>query len=265
MDMYSFTTKSHMLKMETKKFVEMNFVDVVDEEDFLDLPYEIYVNLLRSEGLCIHNELIVLDASVRWLMHDPEKRFKYVDSLMKLVRLPTIPQKLKEKIAQRIGDERVKQKLVDWFRMDSEKKLVRRSALAESVDSNQNDESKSDSTVKKVMPEEDVVDGSERGGGVVVGDKVVVASNFDLGKQNRSLVFNLDLRWRPRMGTYQNIYLIGGINRQQSTKPNSFFGIGSSTPFVDKLDGLKSVWKRTCQMIHPRCQHQVGISFSFWS
>lgn len=83
----------HALKRLTKsawKFVLSNFSQVSPQEEFLSLPLEDLLRLVKSEYIAIEKELDVAHAIVRWISHDPQSRRKFCVSLFKHIRLGLI-------------------------------------------------------------------------------------------------------------------------------------------------------------------------------
>eukprot|EP00884_Botryococcus_braunii_P002570 jgi/Botrbrau1/12313/Bobra.0205s0011.1 len=71
-------------------FLIDNFCKVVQESDFLSLPYESLRVALQSDSLTINSEYEIYEAVVHWLRHDPEREHQAVE-LLRLVRYPTMP------------------------------------------------------------------------------------------------------------------------------------------------------------------------------
>lgn len=111
-----------MLRLETKRYIERHFAEVIVEEEFFDLPKETLEKFLRSEGLSIDREFQVLEATFKWINKDLETRKKYFKELMDSVRIPVIPMKLLENFVQDLQDNQLK----DQFNqlLDSHKKAI---------------------------------------------------------------------------------------------------------------------------------------------
>ncbi|XP_035211034.1 kelch-like protein 10 [Stegodyphus dumicola] len=70
------------------RFILSNFVDVVQEsEEFLEMQVDELVLLLNSDRINVRNEEIVWEAGIQWVKHMPQERKKYVDAVMRCVRL----------------------------------------------------------------------------------------------------------------------------------------------------------------------------------
>ncbi|KAK2708181.1 hypothetical protein QYM36_013942 [Artemia franciscana] len=71
-------------------FVCQNFVEVVKEEEFLELPKHILLTILASEDLRIDEEYQVFDSAIRWIKSNLDERRQYVFEILIHVRLPLI-------------------------------------------------------------------------------------------------------------------------------------------------------------------------------
>lgn len=100
-----------LLRLEAKRFIERHFAEVVQEEEFFDLPKETLKNFLRSEGLSIDSEFQVLEATVRWMLKDVGQKREYLSDLMQTIRLPVIPPKQLEAFIKDCPDAQIKDEL----------------------------------------------------------------------------------------------------------------------------------------------------------
>ncbi|XP_038222660.1 ring canal kelch homolog isoform X1 [Zerene cesonia] len=73
-------------------FVHKHFVEVLETEEFLALDADTLAQLLASDQITVPNEEVILDAVVRWMQHDPERRRARLGALLEHVRLPLLPQ-----------------------------------------------------------------------------------------------------------------------------------------------------------------------------
>lgn len=76
-----------------------HFQDVIQNQEFVQLPTDEAAQLLASEDLNVPSEELIFQALVLWLKHDIEKRSKDMARLLGLVRLPLLsPQFLTDHI-----------------------------------------------------------------------------------------------------------------------------------------------------------------------
>ncbi|KAK0160479.1 hypothetical protein PV328_007887 [Microctonus aethiopoides] len=74
--------------METAlRFIEVNFPQVSQEEEFLDLPKEYLVHFLSSEYIHVDTEFQVFQAAYKWITHDIPARRCYVFEILAHIRL----------------------------------------------------------------------------------------------------------------------------------------------------------------------------------
>ncbi|KAL7293115.1 hypothetical protein TKK_0013268 [Trichogramma kaykai] len=69
------------------RFIEINFPQVVQEEEFLDLPKEQLVKFISSEKIHIDTEFQVFQATYNWITHDIPARLCYVFEIFSHIRL----------------------------------------------------------------------------------------------------------------------------------------------------------------------------------
>lgn len=81
------------LRLESKRFIERHFTEVILEDEFYDIPKDTLKNFLKSEGLSIDNEYQVFRATMNWILHDVTQRRRYIFELLESIRLPVISQK----------------------------------------------------------------------------------------------------------------------------------------------------------------------------
>lgn len=71
-------------------YVHVNFIDVSQSDEFLELPLELVKFLLCSENLRVDNEYQVFEAAARWLLHDAAQRRGSVHDLLECIRIMLI-------------------------------------------------------------------------------------------------------------------------------------------------------------------------------
>ncbi|CAH8563803.1 unnamed protein product [Schistosoma turkestanicum] len=75
------------------QFTRLNFLEVVASEEFLLLPVNHLVDILRSDDLNINSEEQVYYAVMRWMHHNLSDRRPYLSYLLEHVRLPLLSPK----------------------------------------------------------------------------------------------------------------------------------------------------------------------------
>ena len=88
------------LREEAKRYALRHFTEVSTKQDFVNVPFQLLSELLRSESLCVvvddlipsveEREHVVLQAVICYVKHDLQKRADYLPQLLSLVRLPTL-------------------------------------------------------------------------------------------------------------------------------------------------------------------------------
>ncbi|XP_071088582.1 kelch-like protein 5 isoform X3 [Haliotis cracherodii] len=69
-------------------YVMENFVEVMNNQEFLILPSEEVCNLLASDDLNVPNEETIFEALVKWSKHDLNNRKKCLPKLLSHIKLP---------------------------------------------------------------------------------------------------------------------------------------------------------------------------------
>lgn len=121
-DLFASTESLLSLKRKCKFFIEQHFLNIIkNDPEFLDLPFHLFENLIKSESLTIVNELDVLKITLNWILKEPDVRSKHVYALMRYVRLPVIPEEKKEIIIENLKNDELKQILREILRQDLSK------------------------------------------------------------------------------------------------------------------------------------------------
>lgn len=108
--MYLFADALSCLELRNKAdiFINSHFLDVVQSNEFKDIPVDILITFLQSESLFTDNEFQVFSAAMKWLFEDIDERRKYVYDVLAPVRLPLISQRHLVKYINECFDLRVK-------------------------------------------------------------------------------------------------------------------------------------------------------------
>ncbi|KAK7794828.1 hypothetical protein R5R35_009395 [Gryllus longicercus] len=89
-------------------FIQCQFPDISNEEEFYDLPKDQLIMFLSSEHLRVDTEFQVFQAAMRWIMHDVMARRRYVFEVLAHVRLPLLSICLLERAINECGDGSLK-------------------------------------------------------------------------------------------------------------------------------------------------------------
>jgi actin-binding protein IPP len=94
--------------MNAERFIHKNFVITTQEEEYLELMENLVIELLQSEQLCVSSEEEVLQAALRWLLHDPNNRKLSIFNILNQVRFPLISEAELEKSLEYCYDLSIK-------------------------------------------------------------------------------------------------------------------------------------------------------------
>lgn len=73
------------------EYVQDNFSEVVEGEEFLQLNLDNILTLLNSDLIQVDSEQSVFEAMYKWLMYDLPSRQQHMPSLLRCIRLPLLP------------------------------------------------------------------------------------------------------------------------------------------------------------------------------
>ncbi|CAH0755531.1 unnamed protein product [Diatraea saccharalis] len=76
------------------RYIDAHAAQVLESEEFLALDTDVLCQLLDSDRITVPNEEVILDAVIRWMQHDPEKRCSSLGAALEHVRLPLLPQEV---------------------------------------------------------------------------------------------------------------------------------------------------------------------------
>ncbi|KAH7640173.1 actin-binding protein ipp-like protein [Dermatophagoides farinae] len=78
------------LCFEAKCFIENNFAEIIKEDEFFELPANLFKSFLKSENLSIISEYQVLMGTIEWILHKPQERLQYLNEFIDIIRMPII-------------------------------------------------------------------------------------------------------------------------------------------------------------------------------
>ena len=84
------------------KYMQNNFIDVAEQDEFLLLPVAQLLEIISSDELNIRNEEQVYQAVMHWISHDIPDRKPHLSLLLSHVRLPLLDTKF---LVTRVGNE----------------------------------------------------------------------------------------------------------------------------------------------------------------
>lgn len=84
----------------SEQYLEKNFTQVSEEEEFVNIEVAQLQELLNKDTLCVSEEN-AFEALLRWVKKDPESRSKHLPNLLANVRLPLLsPMYLTDRVAK---------------------------------------------------------------------------------------------------------------------------------------------------------------------
>lgn len=102
------THNCDFLSKKTLSYVYQNFTSITLEEEFLETPQHLVVQLLSAEYLKVESESEVFNAAMRWIKHDMTQRRCFVFELFSNVRLALVPIKIIDQGMKNCSDMSVK-------------------------------------------------------------------------------------------------------------------------------------------------------------
>lgn len=86
------------------EFMQSHFYQIIQEDEFLNLPFDVLTSLVKSEHIAIESESDVMHCTIRWLSQNVQQRRKYCVSLFKDIRTNLISNQEIEKMLCSISD-----------------------------------------------------------------------------------------------------------------------------------------------------------------
>ena len=105
----------------SESYIHNHFLQVIQEDEYADLPKNMLVSILQSELLRVENEFQVFTAAMQWILHEPIKRRKFIFDVMTSIRFPIIPHRQLDRYCEELSDLSLKialKKMVQDFRSD---------------------------------------------------------------------------------------------------------------------------------------------------
>lgn len=79
------------LKESAMGFINSNFPQIATEDELLDIPQSLLLQILKSESLHLDSESQVFNAALRWILNNVIQRRRYVFDILSHVRLALVP------------------------------------------------------------------------------------------------------------------------------------------------------------------------------
>lgn len=87
---FSKTHQCESLAAKAKELINNQFMQLSQEKDFLELPSDQLIEILKDNDLCVTSEVAVYEACMAWFYHDLETRQKDLINIMRHVRLAIV-------------------------------------------------------------------------------------------------------------------------------------------------------------------------------
>ncbi|XP_005232318.1 kelch-like protein 6 isoform X1 [Falco biarmicus] len=80
----------HSLKQQVQDYIIQNFTQVLNHEEFLELPADILCSTLKSDDLYVTEEAQVFETVMNWVRYKESERFPLLPYVLENVRLPLL-------------------------------------------------------------------------------------------------------------------------------------------------------------------------------
>ncbi|XP_015493739.1 kelch-like protein 6 isoform X2 [Parus major] len=80
----------HSLKQQVQNYIIQNFTQVLNYEEFLELPADILCSTLKSDDLCVTEESQVFETVMNWVRYKESERLSLLPYVLENVRLPLL-------------------------------------------------------------------------------------------------------------------------------------------------------------------------------
>ncbi|XP_015282981.1 PREDICTED: kelch-like protein 6 [Gekko japonicus] len=78
------------LKQQVKKYIIHNFTQVLNCDEFLELPLDVLYHVLKSDDLCVTEEAEVFETVINWVRCKIPERLPFLPHILESVRLPLL-------------------------------------------------------------------------------------------------------------------------------------------------------------------------------
>ncbi|XP_077295648.1 kelch-like protein 20 isoform X3 [Arctopsyche grandis] len=214
---------------QTKAYILDNYLQIIQEDEFLNMSCERLGELLQSEDLNVAREEQAFQGLKIWVQKNYESRKNHLDTLLKYIRLPLLP-------VQFILDE-VKPLCYDSLRCCQ--------MLLDTIEYHHNPEKRSrlsslNAKPRKCCKQTILIIGGEH-------DRV---SCFDLVTKETTQLQSMQKERRYFAATVidDQIFVIGGRNERNGAMDS-----------VERYDLVTNTWTNMAHMLTPRCGHGITV------
>lgn len=78
------------LKQQVKGYIIQNFSQVLNYDEFLELPVDVLYSMLKSDELCVTDEAQVFEMVINWVHYKIAERLPLLPYILEGVRLPLL-------------------------------------------------------------------------------------------------------------------------------------------------------------------------------
>ncbi|XP_063771772.1 kelch-like protein 6 isoform X2 [Pseudophryne corroboree] len=78
------------LKLQVQNYIIQNFSQVLNHEEFLELPSDILYHILKNDELYVTEEAQVFETVINWVHYKKSERFSLLPKMLECVRLPLL-------------------------------------------------------------------------------------------------------------------------------------------------------------------------------
>ncbi|XP_060097880.1 kelch-like protein 6 [Heteronotia binoei] len=78
------------LKQQVERYIIQNFTQVLNGDEFLELPLDVLDNVLKSDNLCVTEEAEVFETVINWIRYKMPERLPFLPHVLENVRLPLL-------------------------------------------------------------------------------------------------------------------------------------------------------------------------------
>ncbi|XP_077295650.1 kelch-like protein 28 isoform X2 [Arctopsyche grandis] len=263
---------------QTKVYIAKNYLEIIQEDEFLNMSCERLGELLQSDNLNVAKEEEAFQGLKIWVQKNYESRKKHLDTLLKYIRLPLLPvQFILNEVKPLCYDSlSCCQMLLDTFeyRHNPEKRLgfpslnsKPRKCCQETllIVGGQNDSTSGkieifDANDDKWSTYHDLDNKTTKFGAVVLNNKLITMGGVTGGKTtNKVSCFDIVTKETTELKAMQQerqsfaatviddqVFVIGGWNNKAMNS-------------VERYDLVTNTWTNVAHMLTPRCYHAIAV------
>ncbi|XP_077293357.1 kelch-like protein 5 [Arctopsyche grandis] len=265
---------------QAKIYITNNYLEIIQGEEFLNISFDRMSELLQSDDLKVITEEQVFNGLALWVQKDSDCRKKYLNTLLKHIRLPLLPiefllNEVKPLCLDSVYCSQISWDILEWYQKPEKRsyltlnskprKSTKQTMLIVGDDSTEiSDEIETyNLNVEKWSPYYNLNKKITSFGAVVLDHKLIMIGGEFYGKTtNRVCSLDLATKQTSELKAIQkererfaatvvdgHVFIFGGYYNNNINTLNS----------VEKYDLVSNTWTYVAPMLTARCEHDISV------